>query len=98
MKTGCLIADFSGVYAEEGFPGKLRERGVPYRPVGLADIEGTTCYCDPDAEAEIARRLVPQPAERVRWIDSGDYHYVSKILAGRERAAPPRCSTRRLRG
>ena len=84
MKTGLLIADFTGVYAEEDFLQKLQERGVPYRRVGLGDIEGTTCYCDPASEAEISRRLVPEPAERIRWIDSGDFHYVSKILAGFE--------------
>ena len=82
MKPSLLIADFTGVYEEEGFLQKLQERGAPYRLVGLGDIEGTTCYCDPDAEAEISRRLVPEPAERMRWIDSGDYHYVTKILAG----------------
>ena len=84
MKPSLMIADFSGVYAEDGFLQELQERGVPYRLVGLGDIEGTTCYCDPDAEAEINRRLVPEPAERMRWIDSGDYHYVTGILAARE--------------
>lgn len=86
MKPSLLIADFTGVYAEEGFLRKLRDRGVPYRLVGLGDIEGTTCYCDPDAEAEISRRLVPEADERLRWIDSGDYHYVTRILAAREQA------------
>ena len=86
MKPSLMIADFSGVYAEEGFLQELQERGVPYRLVGLRDIEGTTCYCDPDSEAEINRRLVPEPAERMRWIDSGDYHYVTGILATREQA------------
>ena len=84
MNASLLIADFTGVYAEEGFLQELRERGVPYRRVELGDIDGTSCYCDPEAEAEIGRRLVPEPGERVRWIDSGDYHYVSKILAARE--------------
>ena len=84
MKPSLLIADFTGVYAEEGFLQKLQERGVPYRWVGLGDIGGTTCYCDLEAEAEISHRLVPEPAERMRWIDSGDYHYVTKILAARE--------------
>ena len=84
MKPSLLIVDFTGVYAEEGFLQELQERGVPYRLVGLGDIEGTTCYCDPDAEAEISRRLVSEPTEQIRWIDSGDYHYVTKILAARE--------------
>ena len=86
MKPSLLFADFTGVYAEEGFLRKLRERGAPYRLVGLGDIEGTACYCDPEAEAEISRRLVPEADERMRWIDSGDYHYVTRILAARERA------------
>ena len=84
MKPSLVIADFSGAYADDGFLQELQERGVPYRLVGLGDIEGTTCYCDPDAEAEINRRLVPEPSERMRWIDSGDYHYVTGILAARE--------------
>ena len=86
MKPSLLFADFTGVYAEEGFLQQLQERGVSYRQVGLCDIEGTTCYCDPAAEAEISRRLAPEPGERMRWIDSGDYHYVTKILAAREEA------------
>ena len=86
MKQGLLIADFSGVYGEEGFLQELQERGVAYRLVGLSDLEGTTCYCDPAAEAEISSRLAPEPGERIRWIDSGDYHYVTKILAAREQA------------
>ena len=84
MKPSLLIADFSGMYEAEGFLQELREREVPYRLVRLGDIEGTCCYCDPDAEAEISRRLEPRTEETVRWIDSGDYHYVTKILASRE--------------
>ena len=83
MKAGLVIADFSCVYEEEGFLRKLADRGVPFNLVRLGDIDGTNCYCDPDAEAEILRRLGPGTAP-VRWIDSGDYHYVTKILAGLE--------------
>ena len=85
MKPSLLIADFTGMYEAEGFLQVLQDRRVPYRQVRLGDIEGTCCYCDPEAETEIIRRLAPNPEERVRWIDSGDYHYVSKILAARER-------------
>ena len=85
MKPSLLIADFTGMYEAEGFLQALQDRGVPYRQVRLGDIEGTCCYCSPEAEAEIMDRLVPQPEGRVRWIDSGDYHYVTKILAARER-------------
>ena len=86
MKPSLVIADFSGAYEAEGFLQELQGKGVPFRLVSLGDVEGTTCYCDPAAEAEIGRRLEPRPEERVRWTDSGDYHYVSKILAAKEQA------------
>ena len=84
MKADLVIADFSGVYEAEGFLSKLQERGVPYRLFRLGDIGGTSCYCDPESEAEILRRLAPSGTFSIRWIDSGDYHYVTKILAGAE--------------
>lgn len=84
MKAGMSIVDFSGVYEAEGFLLELQERDLPYRHVQLRDLEGTSCYCDPDAEAEILRRLAPARASGIRWIDSGDYHYMTRILADGE--------------
>ena len=85
MKPEILVADFTQVYAEEGLLPFLEERKVPAHVVRMDDIEGTSCYCDPEAEVEIRRRLAPWSGCGVRWIDSRDYHYVSKILAGFER-------------
>ena len=82
MKPDLLIADLSGVYEEEGFLQVLRERNIAFNGVRLRDIPGTHCYCDPEAEKEICRRLSAYKESGIRWIDSGDYHYVSKILAG----------------
>ena len=81
MKPEILVADFSGVYGAEDFLRCLQEQGLPVRHVELGEIEGTVCYCDAAAEAEIRRRLVPWADAGIRWIDSGDYHYVTKILA-----------------
>ena len=81
MKEEIGIVDFSGVYEAEGFLSGLQERGLLYRLVLLRDLEGTSCYCNPESEAEIFRLLAPVRAAGIRWIDSGDYHYVSKILA-----------------
>ena len=84
MKPELLVADFSGVYEAEGFLPYLQGLGLPVRTVELREIEGTVCYCDAAAEAEIRRRLAPGADAGIRWIDSGDFHYVSKILAGFE--------------
>ena len=81
MKPEILVADFSGVYGAEDFLRCLQEQDLPVRHVELGEIEGTVCYCDAAAEAEIRRRLVPWADAGIRWIDSGDYHYVTKILA-----------------
>lgn len=81
MKPEILVADFSGVYEAEDFLRYLQEQGLPVRHVELGEIEGTVCYCDAAAEAEIRRRLAPRADAGIRWIDSGDYHYVTKILA-----------------
>ena len=43
MKAGLVIADFTGVYEEEGFLPELRSRDVPFRLVRLDDVEGTNC-------------------------------------------------------
>ena len=81
MKPELLVADFSGVYEAEGFLTYLQEKSLPVRHVELGEIEGTVCYCDAAAEAEIRRRLAPEADAGIRWIDSGDFHYVTKILA-----------------
>ena len=81
MKREVLVADFSGVYQAEGFLSFLQGHVLPVKHVELSDLEGTMCYCDAAAEAEIRRRLAPVAEAGIRWMDSGDYHYVTKILA-----------------
>ena len=59
----------------------------------LKDITGTNCICDDAAYAEIKRRLreffvkasgdcqmLRDRSSRLRYFDSGNYHYMSKIL------------------
>ena len=81
MKPELLVADFSGVYDAEGFLPYLQGLGLPMKHVELGEIEGTVCYCDAAAEVEIRHRLAPGADAGIRWIDSGDFHYVTKILA-----------------
>ena len=63
----------------------LQVNNWPFRSLDLRALEGTSCYCDPDAAEQIRRALEPCPAAGVHWIDSGDYHYLSFFFARRIR-------------
>lgn len=69
------ILHLSPLYAEEAWapPSSLA--------VDLTGIEGTSCYCSPEAEEAIRSKLAPLPQNGLFWIDTGDYHYVSKLRA-----------------
>lgn len=45
--------------------------------IDLTDIPGTNCYCDDTAKAEIMHRIDSFDVPLVRFIDSGNYHYMS---------------------
>jgi len=81
-----LLLDFSGVYPEIGLASALLRAGTagPVREIRLTGLEGSNCYCDPDA-AQAIREAVSSVTEPVRWIDSGDYHYLTKLLAEQQR-------------
>ena len=66
-----VLLDFSGLYDQEDFcpDGAVR--------VDLRDLDGTACYCDVSAAAQIRSRIRPLPAHGLHWIDGGDYHYAS---------------------
>lgn len=81
-RKGVLICDFSGVYEDEGFLLALRERNLAYLRLDFRGIEGTECYCD-DASVEKIKGAIAGSEELVHWIDSGDYHYMSKLFAER---------------
>ena len=81
MFVRTLIADFSHVYTDMGFIDKLKKEGCSLEVVDLSSVEGTTCYCSPDAEDRIRKQVAPFSDFPIRWIDSGDYHYMTKILS-----------------
>lgn len=83
MKDGTLICDFSGAYGAQGFLQWMEENAEGVRVLDFKGLEGTSCYCDAYA-ARAIRKLLPGKLPRVRWVDSGDYHYMSHLLALRE--------------
>lgn len=73
-----VIMDFSGVYREEVF-----WQGQQAVWVDARDIAGTNCYCDDEAAAEILSRTEKFGPEGIHFIDSGNYHYMSRLWLGK---------------
>lgn len=71
MKKNIIVTDFSGVYRKEQFPAAVT--------VDMTDISGTNCYCDGEAFEEISGRLGEFPMEGIHFLDSGNYHYMSRV-------------------
>lgn len=78
MKRNIVIMDFSGIYQEEQF-----YEGEQISWIDLSDISGTNCYCDGDAQAQILERMEKYPVSGIYFMDSGNYHYMSRIGIGR---------------
>lgn len=74
MKQKNVIMDFSRVYESEDF-----YRHAHFEWIDCTDIAGTSCYCSPQAAAEIRRRIQAYPVQGIHFLDSGDYHYVSEF-------------------
>jgi len=79
-----LVTDFSVTYEAQGFLEWLNIQADKPQIVDLKDVEGTCCYCDPAAAEQIGKAL-PESLPALRWIDSGDYHYMTHLLALREK-------------
>ena len=79
-----LVTDFSGLSRAEGFLPWLQEHGAEVDCRDWRELEGTHCYCDGPAQGYILAHL-PVPLPRLRWLDSGDYHYMSHLLARQEK-------------
>lgn len=68
------MMDFSGIYEDQQF-----WRGKEVSRVEARDIPGTNCYCDEDAMNAIRSRIAPYSSGEIHFIDSGNYHYMTRI-------------------
>ena len=78
MNDQIVIFDFSGIYQEEQF---WKEEKIVWADV--QEISGTNCYCDQDAVKKLKEKLEALPSEGIYFIDSGNYHYMSRIRAAK---------------
>ena len=77
MRNRCrnLILDFTHVYKDE----TVRDR-EQFQWIDCSDIEESHLYCSQSAYEEIRKRIEPFGISGIHFIDSGNYHYVTKIM------------------
>lgn len=68
-----FILNFSGVYESEDFY-QGEQAGIR----DLKDLPGTSCYCDCQAQDEL-RKVLRGERQGLCFLDSGNYHYVTKL-------------------
>lgn len=66
--------NFTGVYDWERF---AHERN--YQWVDCTHLKSTECYCDQEGAAALKRLIAGYPASGIHFIDSGNYHYLTKF-------------------
>lgn len=69
-----IIMDFTGVYNYEQFA-----RNKNFIRLDCRHLYGTECYCDKDGELALKRMIAAYPAKGIHFIDSGNYHYLTKL-------------------
>lgn len=74
MRKDIVIMNFTHVYEQERFMDNLR-----FKWLDCTDMYGTDCYCDEHAAQEIKARISSFSPEGIHFIDSGNYHYISKF-------------------
>lgn len=74
-KNENMILDFTHVYCDEYIRDIDR-----FRYIDCSDIEETDMYCSEKAYGEIWSRIAPYGIQGIHYIDSGNYHYITKII------------------
>lgn len=74
MKPDIIIMNFSHIYEQESL---LRNKDFKW--IDCTEIPGTDCYCDEDAREKLAKKIAQYDPEGIHFIDSGNYHYLSKL-------------------
>ena len=66
--------NFSGIYEREEWMSSWKDRWISFR-----DLEGTDGYCTEEAAQEIRQRISDMGEGGIHFLDSGNYHYLSKF-------------------
>lgn len=74
MKRLVTVMDFSGAYEAQDF-----WKGQKAAWLDVRELQGTNCYCGPEAEERLRELMAPLGPEGIHFLDSGNYHYVTKL-------------------
>lgn len=75
VKNENMILDFTHVYRDEDIKDIDR-----FRYIDCSDIQETDMYCSKNAYEKIWGRIAPYGIQGIHYIDSGNYHYITKII------------------
>lgn len=75
VKNENMILDFTHVYRDEDIKDIDR-----FRYIDCSDIQETDMYCSKNAYEKIWGRIEPYGTQGIHYIDSGNYHYITKII------------------
>lgn len=75
VKNENMILDFTHVYRDEYIKDIDR-----FRYIDCSDIQETDMYCSKNAYEKIWGRIEPYGIQGIHYIDSGNYHYITKII------------------
>lgn len=75
VKNENMILDFSHVYRDEDIKDIDR-----FRYIDCSDIQETDMYCSKNAYEKIWGRIESYGIQGIHYIDSGNYHYITKII------------------
>ena len=77
-KEQIIIMNFSGIYRQQQF----WQTGAAQEEISWVEVQelpGSNCYCDEDAMKTLKEKLNCFSADGIHFIDSGNYHYMSRI-------------------
>lgn len=69
------ILDFTHIYMNKNI-----EKESNLLHIDCSDISGSDLYCTKEAEKKIKQRIDEHGIHGIHFIDSGNYHYITKFM------------------
>ena len=70
-----ILLEFSEIYQ-----GQRELRMEMDQVIDCRSLSGTDCYCDPETQRELQKKIVECGHKGIHLMDSGNYHYISRLF------------------